>query len=304
MVRVAVTEDFQLWHCVVGVLTIGISVRGDLVVAAPPAASWAIGRRWPFVREYYTRKRAVITKCDLTKHGAPVVSSGPVKSVDPRTVVVAQPPRQDLSWLHDAAETEGESQMASRKRGAAAEADKPKKSRTSKKPKGAIEAGSKAHTAAAEAAGQQPLTFQAPAQPPQQAAPFTPQQLAALTPAQVVATITPIARQRPFVQRVVSNAKGGVDVVLGRLTFIYGPNSSEKSAIVNALEAALVAEVLEKIELFKAPENHEALKVHKLKGKFSDCYSFSVNYKFRIVFEYSGKRQATLLLVGDHDVYR
>ncbi|MFA6158540.1 MAG: hypothetical protein WC763_02840 [Candidatus Paceibacterota bacterium] len=73
---------------------------------------------------------------------------------------------------------------------------------------------------------------------------------------------------------------------------------------VNGLEEALVEEVFEKIELFKDPKNHDALRVHKLKGRFSDCHSFSVNYRFRIIFEYSGKKEATLLFIGDHDIYK
>jgi len=45
-------------------------------------------------------------------------------------------------------------------------------------------------------------------------------------------------------------------------------------------------EAIEKIELFKDPKNHKMLRVHKLHGYLADQYSFSVNYHFRIVFEY------------------
>lgn len=61
--------------------------------------------------------------------------------------------------------------------------------------------------------------------------------------------------------------------------------------------------VLEKIEEFKDPKNHEQLRVHKLHGKFSKFYSFSVNYKTRIVFEYVSKTEVALLSIGDHDIY-
>lgn len=70
------------------------------------------------------------------------------------------------------------------------------------------------------------------------------------------------------------------------------------------LETALQDEVLEKIELFKDKKNHKQLKVHKLNGVLSGRYSFSINYKTRIVFSYLSKNEAVLLALGDHDVYK
>ena len=52
------------------------------------------------------------------------------------------------------------------------------------------------------------------------------------------------------------------------------------------LEPELQEEVWEKIELFKNPANHRELRVHKLHGKFKDCFSFSVNYRVRVIFSY------------------
>ena len=70
-----------------------------------------------------------------------------------------------------------------------------------------------------------------------------------------------------------------------------------------ALESDVQEEVLEKIELFKDKNNHKQLKVHKLHGPLSGRYSFSVNYKTRIVFSYTSREEAALLAVGDHAVY-
>lgn len=70
------------------------------------------------------------------------------------------------------------------------------------------------------------------------------------------------------------------------------------------LEPQLQEEITEKIELFKNPRNHRHLKVHKLKGPLSGRYSFSVNYKIRIVFSYLSKKEAVLLTLGDHSVYK
>lgn len=66
----------------------------------------------------------------------------------------------------------------------------------------------------------------------------------------------------------------------------------------------LKEEVRGKIELFRDRGNHKMLKVHKLHGRLKNRYSFSVNYKFRIVFRYIGKDTAAMLAVGDHDVYK
>jgi len=69
------------------------------------------------------------------------------------------------------------------------------------------------------------------------------------------------------------------------------------------LEDLLAQEVIEKIELFKDPKNHDLLKVHKLHGRLKGRYSFYVNYKIRVVFHYVSKNEAILLAIGDHDVY-
>lgn len=69
-------------------------------------------------------------------------------------------------------------------------------------------------------------------------------------------------------------------------------------------ENSLKEEIKEKIELFRNGKNHKQLKVHKLKGKLSKYYSFSVNYKYRIVFIYQSRSRAALLAIGDHDVYK
>jgi len=66
----------------------------------------------------------------------------------------------------------------------------------------------------------------------------------------------------------------------------------------------LKEEIKEKIELFKNEKNHKQLKAQKLRGKLSRYYSFSVNYKYRIVFVYQPKSRAALLAIGDHDVYK
>lgn len=70
------------------------------------------------------------------------------------------------------------------------------------------------------------------------------------------------------------------------------------------LPEALQQEIKEKIEIFKADPNHAYLKTRKLKGKLKEFFSFSVNYEYRIVFQYENKKTAVLLTVGNHDIYK
>ena len=70
------------------------------------------------------------------------------------------------------------------------------------------------------------------------------------------------------------------------------------------LDPKLREEVYERVDDFKDPANHKRLKVHKLSGRMFGKYSFSVDYKNRVVFKYAkSKKIAILLDVGDHDIY-
>ena len=67
------------------------------------------------------------------------------------------------------------------------------------------------------------------------------------------------------------------------------------------LENNLCAEIKEKINSFMNVKNHSSLKVHKLQN-LKNTYSFSINYKIRIVFEYGiNKNIVNFLYVGNHD---
>ena len=71
----------------------------------------------------------------------------------------------------------------------------------------------------------------------------------------------------------------------------------------NQLDPKLQLEAIEKIELFKDKKNYKQLKVHRLRGRLAGRYSFSVNYKTRIVFSYLSKNETVLFAIGDHAVY-
>ena len=73
---------------------------------------------------------------------------------------------------------------------------------------------------------------------------------------------------------------------------------------VKKLPISLQNETIEKTELLKEVRNHKSLRVHKLKGPLMGCYSFSVNYKIRIVFEYISRDEVVFHAIGDHGIYQ
>lgn len=85
------------------------------------------------------------------------------------------------------------------------------------------------------------------------------------------------------------------------LEIIYAPSFVKQ---FNKLEELLKEEVVEKINQFKNKSKHTSLKVHRLHGKFDNLYNFSVNYKIRIILEYTSKNKVAILHIGDHDIYK
>ena len=59
----------------------------------------------------------------------------------------------------------------------------------------------------------------------------------------------------------------------------------------------------EREEIFRENWKATFLETHKLKGPFSGFWSFSINHRFRIIFEFDGD-DVHFHDVGDHDIYR
>lgn len=64
----------------------------------------------------------------------------------------------------------------------------------------------------------------------------------------------------------------------------------------------LLAERKEKF--FRKDPFGPALKTHKLSGKLKDFYSFSINYQYRIIFEFKNNEEIWFHSVGTHEIYR
>lgn len=57
----------------------------------------------------------------------------------------------------------------------------------------------------------------------------------------------------------------------------------------------------EKIELFTRDPFHKSLRTHKLTGKLSGLWAFSIDYDTRLIFEFIEEDQVALIDFGSHD---
>ena len=57
-------------------------------------------------------------------------------------------------------------------------------------------------------------------------------------------------------------------------------------------------------QLFEQEPFHPLLRTHKLSGKLRDLWSFSLDYRCRVIFRFRGSGEVELLRVGDHSMYR
>lgn len=57
------------------------------------------------------------------------------------------------------------------------------------------------------------------------------------------------------------------------------------------------------LALYKFQENpfEQSLNTHKLSGYLQNCWSFKVDYDYRVIFEFEGKDKAILVDIGTHD---
>ena len=56
--------------------------------------------------------------------------------------------------------------------------------------------------------------------------------------------------------------------------------------------------------IFRKNPFDKRLRAHKLSGRMSGFWSFSVDYKYRIIFEFASKEVVWFHLIGDHSIYQ
>ena len=59
-----------------------------------------------------------------------------------------------------------------------------------------------------------------------------------------------------------------------------------------------------KEKTFRGNPFNSILGTHKLHGRLRDFWSFSIGYKYRIIFEFGDKNIIYFHSVGDHDIYQ
>lgn len=61
--------------------------------------------------------------------------------------------------------------------------------------------------------------------------------------------------------------------------------------------------VEERVELFKKNPFDSRLKTHKLTGKLKEYWSFYIDYRYRVLFEFVTANRAIFHSIGDHSIY-
>ena len=59
----------------------------------------------------------------------------------------------------------------------------------------------------------------------------------------------------------------------------------------------------EKEKIFRQDPFDYRIKTHKLHGELQGFWSFSINHKYRIIFDFLDKKTIRFYSVGSHDVY-
>lgn len=68
------------------------------------------------------------------------------------------------------------------------------------------------------------------------------------------------------------------------------------------LKTKLLAE--SRFEIFTTDQYDPRLKTHRLSGSLAGYYSFSINHKLRIIFEYDKNNDIWFLSIVSHDIYK
>lgn len=61
--------------------------------------------------------------------------------------------------------------------------------------------------------------------------------------------------------------------------------------------------VEERVNLFKLNPRDPRLETHKLRGELREYWSFSIDYRYRIIFEFVTSYRVLFHSIGDHSIY-
>jgi len=86
------------------------------------------------------------------------------------------------------------------------------------------------------------------------------------------------------------------------IRIIYPTSKFKKS--FRKLSSKIQKLAIEREQFFRKNAFDPKLKTHKLKGKLKNFWSFSVNYEYRIVFEFLKSDAVLYHDIGTHGIYR
>jgi mRNA-degrading endonuclease YafQ of YafQ-DinJ toxin-antitoxin module len=70
----------------------------------------------------------------------------------------------------------------------------------------------------------------------------------------------------------------------------------------------LPIEVKKKVEkkenIFRQNPFDKRLKTHKLKGRLADFWAFSVDFHYRVIFNFQNEKDVRFYAIGDHSFYK
>lgn len=84
------------------------------------------------------------------------------------------------------------------------------------------------------------------------------------------------------------------------MKIIYSPNFLRN---YRRLSDTIRDKAEEKEVIFRKDPFDVRLKTHKLSGAFIGFWSFSVDYHYRIIFEFKNKHMVIFHKIGDHSIY-
>lgn len=85
------------------------------------------------------------------------------------------------------------------------------------------------------------------------------------------------------------------------MQIIYSPSFAKQ---YKKLPEAIQSMAEKKEKVFRLDPFDPRLRTHKLTGKLKDFWAFSIDQKYRIIFEFDKKSVAYFHSVGDHDIYK
>jgi mRNA interferase YafQ len=85
------------------------------------------------------------------------------------------------------------------------------------------------------------------------------------------------------------------------MQIIYSPKFSR---LYKKLPTEIKHSIEKKELLFRKDPFTSSLKTHKLTGPLEGLYAFSVDYSYRVLFEFADNDTVYFHAVGDHDVYK